>query len=193
MPVGSQESSPQALACGNPKNCHECDKPANADTNQERTFELREWGDARQSLHIGRMDLVMCRLTTELLRQAKLSKGLARRARNDALQRSGARVRSRALRHAIELEELATQLIGYATSVARKKLIPNAVATLFRSIFGLGCELSSRFDIGWNAGNARTLPRLNRRLRVCEQLPRLGRRDLDARPTNGRPRTTMTI
>jgi len=53
----------------------------------------------------------MCRLATELLEQAELNKDLARRARRDALQRDTARDKARLLRHADELDELATQLV----------------------------------------------------------------------------------
>ena len=77
------------------------------------------------ALFIGRMDHEMCRLTAELLNQAELTKGLARRARNYALQCDTARGRARMLQHAVELEELATQLV-----LQVKKLLPNAARTL---------------------------------------------------------------
>ena len=77
--------------------------------------------------HIGSMDVAlhirrhgpqkMCRLATELLEQAELNRDLARRARGDALRRDNARDKARMLRHAAELEELASQILLQANTL----------------------------------------------------------------------------
>jgi hypothetical protein len=76
------------------------------------------------ALHIGRTDHEMCRLAAELLQHAELNKDLARRARRDALQRNTAGDKARLLRHAAELDELATQLLLRAN-----KFTPSAAST----------------------------------------------------------------
>ena len=57
-----------------------------------------------------RRDHQMCRLASELLRQAEMIKDLAMRAKRDAQHRS-ARAKARAAQHASELEDLASNLV----------------------------------------------------------------------------------
>ena len=55
----------------------------------------------------------MCRLASELLHQAELTKNLAMRAKRDA-QYCSARAKARAAWHAAELEEVASNLLSRA-------------------------------------------------------------------------------